>query len=303
MDTLTRSAEGVAGGAAPTSAAALLAPAEPVAAPAADPAPAPAAPAEPAGNWWDKLSPDYKTTVTAKGWDKLSGDEARDAVLGSYVNLLKIAGDKENAIVLPKPDASPEDYAAFTKALGVPEKPDAYEIKQPENIDPAVINDAKSWLHEAGIAPIQAQKLIDAVAKSEQAKAEAFNAQSQRDMNELAAEWGTKFDDNAEIARRAAKAAGLDGNQFQQIEMAIGTKNLLTMFHKFGLNMLEAPAPGTTPQGNNQGSFTLNRAEAQRRADALKADPSFQARYLSPNLGERQKAISELEELIKIAAG
>jgi hypothetical protein len=282
---------------------------EPVAAtpaPAATAAPATPAPAAPAAkdNWWEALPADVKPTITAKGWDKLSSSEAIEATLSSYVNLEKLMGaDKAGrTVVLPKENATPEEFAEFTKALGVPESADKYTLTAPKGLNEEVVGEAKSWMHEAGVPPILAQRLVDAVAKSEAAKLEAWEAQSQKEMQDLAAEWGTKFDDNAEIGRRAAKAAGLTPEQFTKIEMAVGTKNFMNIFMKFGLSMVEAPAPN--PANNSTGGqFVMNKAEAQQKANNLRNNPDFQARYLSPNIGVRQQAISELEELMKAAAG
>jgi len=304
MGNLVRNAEGAAGGAAPAPAPApALAPVmagaaalakEP--APAAAAAPAPAAPAPADKPWWDALPENLKTTAAAKQWK----DPA--AAVESYVNLEKIMGaDKANrTVMLPKDDASPEELAGFYKALGVPEAADKYEIKVPEGMSPEIIDEAKGWMHQANVPSKLAQQLVDAVAKSEAAKMEQWAKQSKAEMNDLAVEWGSKFEDNAEVARRAFRAAGLTPEQSERIEMVVGTKTFMQMFHKFGMNMSEAAAPAP---GQGGGQFVMNKAEAQRKADMLRASPDFQARYLSPNNLIRQQAISELEELTKITAG
>lgn len=304
MGNLVRNADGVGGGAAPApapaaapamaGAAALMkepAPAAAAAAPAADAA---AAPAE--KPWWDVLPENLKTTAAAKQWK----DPA--AAVESYVNLEKIMGaDKAGrTVMLPKDDASPEELAGFYKALGVPEAADKYEIKVPEGMAPEIIDEAKGWMHQANVPAKLAQQLVDAVAKSEAVKMEEWAKQSKADMNDLAVEWGSKFEDNAEMARRAFRAAGLTPEQSERIEMIVGTKTFMAMFHKFGMNMSEAAAPSP---GQGGGQFVMNKAEAQRKADMLRASPDFQARYLSPNNLIRQQAISELEELTKITAG
>lgn len=302
MGNLVRNADGAAGGAAPApapapAAAPAMAGAAALAkesAPAA--APAPAAPAPADKPWWDGLPENLKTTAAAKQWK----DPA--AAVESYVNLEKIMGaDKAGrTVMLPKDDATPEELGQFYKTLGVPDAADKYEIKVPEGMAPEIIDEAKGWMHQANVPSKLAQQLVDAVAKSEAAKMEQWAKQSKADMNDLSVEWGSKFEDNAEVARRAYRAAGLTPEQSERIEMIVGTKTFMSMFHKFGMNMAEAAAPSP---GQGGGQFVMNKAEAARKADMLRSSPDFQARYLSPNNLVRQQAISELEELTKIAAG
>lgn len=308
MGNLVRNADGAAGGAAPAPAAAPAAAPAPALAGAAAlmKEPAPAAAAKPAGEqpapaaaekpWWDALPDTLKNTAAAKQWK----DPA--AAVESYVNLEKIMGaDKAGrTVMLPKDDASPEEMASFYKSLGVPEAADKYEIKVPDGMSSEIIDEAKGWMHQANVPAKLAQQLVDAVAKSEAAKMEQWAKQSKADLNDLSVEWGAKFEDNAEVARRAFRAAGLTPEQSERIEMVVGTKAFMQMFHKFGMNMTEAAAPAP---GQGGGQFVMNKAEAQRKADMLRASPDFQARYLSPNNLIRQQAIAELEELTKIAAG
>ena len=299
---LLRNAEGVSGGGAPVApppAPAMAGAASLVQEPAGGtPAAAPAASTGGEGEkpWWDTLPDNLKTTAAAKQWK----DPA--AAIESYVNLEKIMGaDKAGrTIMLPKDDASPEEVGAFFKSLGVPETADKYDIKVPQGLQSETVDQAKGWMHEAGVPPKLAQRLVDSVAKAESARWALWEKASNTEMNDLAVEWGAKFDDNAEVARRAVKTAGLDQAALLKMEMAIGTKNLMTMFHKFGMNLNEAAAPAP---GNGGGQFVMNKAQAQSKVDALRANSDFQARYLSPNIQVRNLAIAELEELTRIAAG
>lgn len=301
MGGLVRNAEGATSGGTPAAAPALatLAGAAALAQPSTTPASAPAtgeAPPAPAEKqWWDALPDGLKNTAMAKAW-KTPADAVE-----SYANLEKtITADKLGyTVVRPKEDAPAEEYGKFFRSLGVPESADKYDLKAPEGMDASIVETAKTWMHKAAVHPKQAQSLIDAVAEAEAAKMAEWQKQSKADMNDLAVEWGAKFEDNSEVARRAFRAAGLNADQVEKIEMAIGTKQMLTMFHRFGQDMAEAAPP---PAAQGGGQFVMNKAEAQQRIAALRANPEFQARYMSPNNMVRQQAIAELEELQKIAA-
>jgi hypothetical protein len=299
MGNLVRNAETGAGGvAAPapapapatlSGAAALSMEPKTAAAPTLAPAPAPAAP------WWDNLPEPLKNTAAAKNWK----DPA--AAVESYVNLEKIMGADAagRTVMLPKADATPDEIGTFYKSLGVPEKAEQYELKVPQGLQQEVVDNSKAWMHEAGVPPALEQRLVDAVAKAEAAKMAEWEKASKQEMNDMALEWGAKFDDNAEVARRAFRHGGLTADQVEKVEMAIGTKTMMTMFHKLGVNLGEAEAPAP---GQGGGQFVMNKAEASRRLSQLQASPEFQARHLSPNIAIRQTAISEMEELTKIMA-
>ena len=291
---LLRNAEGVAGGGAPEAPPALAGGAV-LAKDVAAPPPAAAATPPAEKPWWDSLPDGLKTAAAAKQWK----DPA--AAVESYVNLEKIMGaDKAGrTVMLPKDDATPEEVGSFFKQLGVPETAEQYELTTPQGIPEDTVNEAKNWMHEAGVPPKLAQRLVDSVAKAEAAKLAAWEKQSNAEMNDLAVEWGTKFEDNSELARRAFKASGLPEPALTKLEMAIGTKAMLAMFHKFGMNMTEAAAPAP---GNGGGQFVMNKAQAQAKVDSLRSSSDFQARYLSPNVQLRNAAIAELEELTRIAS-
>jgi hypothetical protein len=290
----------------------------------------PAAGSEPQGGgeqpWYQAagIDPKFHGAITAKGWT------SPNDVLDSYTNVEKLVslergGDVERILVRPKEGATPEEIAAFNAKAGFapPEKPEDYGFT-PETVGskatelfaanqlPAdlagqfaaemtpVVEQATKWMHEAGVPAGVASKLVDQVLGSEVAGLKAFHAKSDGDYRALAQEMGDKFGDFEEAGRRAFRASGLESGTLDKIEMAIGTKAMLSMFAKFGSAMSEAQAP-QPPKGGGGAGFQQTEAGALARITALRQDSDFQAKLLSPNPQVRAPAQKEWEELHKVA--
>lgn len=264
--------------------------------------------------WYKDLPADSHATIEAKGW------KGPAELLESYRNIEKVMGlpaeaKAEAILVRPKADAKPEEVQAFVeKAVAhlVPENAEGYgnlglDLKDGEALPPE-LEQARGWMHEAKIPSTQAPALVAAYQKSVEAAEAAFEAQSTKDMTDLATEFGDKWEDNAELGRRAFRAAkeqaGLDEAGLAAIERAIGTKAMMKLMIAQGRNLVEAPgggAPGNT--GTTNANFKVTKESAQAKITEKLSDSVFMARYNSPNIGERNKAIAEMEALQKIAAG
>lgn len=283
-----------------SSAAPAAAPAPGAAAPAASPAPAAPAPAsnEP---WFSGVqSPDLKTWIEAKGFK----DPA--AVAESAWNLEKLIGHEKagRTLVLPKDDASPEDMRAFFTKLGVPEKPDGYNLPVPQGGDPEFSKKAAEWFHEAGVPPKQAAMLAEKfnafVGESTTAQEAAHAANTQKEFGEVMAAWGKDADANVEVFKRAVAQfvpAGSDNERQElvnKIELAIGTKATMMLFANVGKGLGEHKVVDGSSSG---GSFGMSPAAAQARIKALQSDTAWATRYI--NGGAAEKA--EFAELFKVA--
>lgn len=160
------------------------------------------------------------------------------------------------AVKLPGKDATPEDWAAFYKAIGAPDSADAYKLPVPEGDDGAFAKTASEWFKDAGVLPQQAEKLAGKwnefvtaqIAESEKAEADriaALNAKNTAERQELQNEWGQRTTENMEFAKRAATQFFPKDNAAQvisAIENVLGYKATIQMLHNIGKGLGEHDA-------------------------------------------------------------
>lgn len=186
--------------------------------PAAPEAPKPAWP----DDWRDRMAAQVGGTdakAVAKERKRLERFTDPTAVYGSYREL--DGKFSEGGLVkIPGKDAKPEDIQAFHKALGVPEKPEAYlenlqleEGKVLGDADKPVFAEFSKAAHAAGMTPGQ---VAAAVNFQLQQQGKAAEEQYNKDMDfrakeeaSLKEEWGASFKANTNaIATLFASAPG-----------------------------------------------------------------------------------------------
>lgn len=125
----------------------------------------------------------------------------------------------DGMVKLPGANATPEEVAAFNKALGVPDTVDAYELQLPDQLPdgvefaPEALTAFKEFAHKHGIPPKTANALL---AFQAQAEGEAitqirqqFEQQRQEQQAQLSREWGGQYEQKLMLAKRAAETFGL----------------------------------------------------------------------------------------------
>lgn len=209
----------------PPAAPATPPPAAPPAAPPATPPPAaPAAPAAPTGllnedgsfseGWLDRLPPELAEAKPTLGKFQNFGELAK-----GYVSLQSLMGSKANAVVIPGEKSTPEEVAAFRKALGVPESAEGYQLK-PEQLPEGLSWDdelAKGFAeiaHKHHIPPAAMKELTDRFVASEAAKLEVYAQQAEAELatgrQTLVKEFGGAYQANIQLATRMANTVGLE---------------------------------------------------------------------------------------------
>lgn len=249
------------------------------------------------GEWYSGIQDEgVRNWVQAKGFkDGMSAAE-------SAYNLEKMIGfDRAGrTVVVPDADSTPEQIAAFNAKIGVPDSADGYSLPVPEGQDGAFAKQAAQWMHEAGV-PAKAGEAIAAkwneyVAAQQAAVDQQFEAKSAADFESLKSEWGAAYNQNSELAKRAAaqfipgspedRARILDG-----LERVMGTGALMKMFASIGGGLGEARMVG----GDTSGVMTP--AQANQRIAELKSNAEWTKAYLG---GDQSKA-RELQQLIAMA--
>lgn len=115
----------------------------------------------------EQLEGSLKTDTRLAQWEKtgLSGLVTDHFKMGEEYQSLK--GKLEGTVKVPGEKATDEERIAFYKALGVPDKPDGYEIKRPEKMpegmsyDEALEGSFKEVAHKVGLTPSQTQAIVE----------------------------------------------------------------------------------------------------------------------------------------------
>ncbi|WP_226018111.1 hypothetical protein [Novosphingobium sp. FKTRR1] len=156
-----------------------------------EPAPA-AAPAAAAASWMDTLPDDLKGDKTLARFksveDLAKGVVERQAMLGDRIQL-------------PKAD-DPDSFERFAAAIR-PEKPDAYKIEVPEGQDATFAESMRPVFHDAGLHPLQVEKLVAANNTYVAQQAAAIKAAGKKELADLEAGMGTQEFAAAKLATNA----------------------------------------------------------------------------------------------------
>jgi hypothetical protein len=259
---LTTAPNPAAPAAAPSPAAAPAQETNPLTAAPDAPAPAPAA-----TDWTAGLDDDAKQLLQQKNW-KSPAD-----VLQSYKHLERfIGGDK-----MPVPK-SPEDpaWAVVNKALGVPESPDKYELKQPENmqVDETIVKGFKEIAHKNNIPAAALAKVYDWYTETAAKQQETLNNElkelEQKELGQLKKTWGADYTTNMNIATSTMNQLKIPQNEREALITSIGTKRTAELFIQVGKAL-----------GANQTNINTNTIDSKPAPmlDDLKSDPAFAAKF------------------------
>ena len=167
------------------------------------------------------------------GWTKACGVPetletkftSPEALLKSYVAAERMIGN-QNKVAVPNANSTPEERAAFFKAIGRPDKPEEYGVKMPDKLPDGKPFPKEIWseeragsftklAHELGLTKAQVDALakfdLDAGLKAHSTMSAAQAALVAAANTELKKEWGAQYDTQLALAERAAKAVGLVG--------------------------------------------------------------------------------------------
>jgi hypothetical protein len=142
-----------------------------------------------------------------------------ESLAKSYQGLEQLLGKKAQAIVPPNEKSTPEEIAAYRKAIGVPDAPEGYNLKPeqlPEGVvwDESVAKRAAELAHKHNVPAAAMQEFMkfdmERAALMNQAAANMIEQQLESGRAELQKVWGDKMPEKIELARRAAVTAGVD---------------------------------------------------------------------------------------------
>jgi len=222
--------------------------------------------------------------------------ETVEALLGGMGNLANLAGRKG---LEPLPDNAPPEVKAerdklLKQLLRVPEKPEGYGIKKPDNIPAELWNEPYmqemlGTLHKFNASPELVKALVEADTKfagsirqqGEQQQA-AYAAEQQTKLKETLTAMPGGYDKNLALAVRAARTAGVDPN-----DAIFADHRVVAMAAKFGSMVAEDRL--VSGDGNDAAMGGDDRAKALDIVNN-KANPLYEA-YHDPNHRQHDEAV------------
>lgn len=201
--------------------------------------------------WLAQLPTDLKANEVFTGF-KTIGDLGK-----SYLELKgqtsEVDGLKtklQNAIFKPGENATPEEKAAFHKALGVPDKPADYEFPKGEGVehDEKMLTWARDIFHKAGLNKDQAGQISqawDELSKNIVSDLKGAEDTALKEVEtKLKEEWKADYDKNFELSTRAFKKfAGAELSEFK------AHPTLIKSFYEVGKAMGEDFSPAGLHSG------------------------------------------------------
>lgn len=185
-------------------------------------------------NWSDSFSEADKKMISDKGW------KSPQDMFKSYQEIEKFASNK---ISIPKADDA-EAWKKLDAKLGCPETIEGYEVKDVADVDKPFMDDFKNAALQAGMRPNQVKAMYEFYKGRQDQITEAFNAQVEKDKEEIKSEWGDDYSKNEELMKRGVAVLGLSEDLLTNIEVSIGTKAFMQLGKRLGEAISEDTAKG-----------------------------------------------------------
>ena len=248
------------------------------------------------GEWFGPLGADEGTSqiIKTKGWKNIND------VAKGYAEAEKALG---RGVVPPADNDPPEAWEKFHKRLGVPEKPEAYEIKFGEGVTPSESEKRfeaamRPAFRKAGLTQRQVNILLadgyQPFAGQQREHVERATVESEKQlMGVLDQRWGSSKAANMALARRAASALvdpHADADLYNQLDKALGgSAGTMEVFYRMGRLMSES---GASMKADGAPALALTPENAKREIDKMTNDPEI-AKKLRTKSGEGYDAIRD----------
>lgn len=244
------------------------------------------------------LDADVKEDPSLKVFLQDDGSYNYANLMKSYVHAQRKMGEK--GVHLPTDASSDEDWQNFYNMVR-PAELDKYELKnsveEGEPIDESLFNGFREVAHKSGMAPKQAQSVLDwfnnTISESQKQSATQSAEAYEKEAGALKAEWGDAFDRQMNLAQRAVqefadeptlkflKDSGLDQNV-----------TLIRLFNKIGHGLMEDKF-----DQESHGTFGVTKDEAERKMAAIQGDPSHP--YWNADHAQHRFAVEEMQKLVE----
>lgn len=252
------------------------------------------------------------------GWLENKGFENAQAAVTSQRELEgKLGGSPEMLQKWPESDDK-EGFEGIFRRLGKPENVEGYKLEFEEGFE--VDKDTLEWFKGTALAHdmtnTQVQGVMSAwnteVARLQEEQAKALEVRDHTEQVELENQWGTKCAERLDYGHRAMLALGLDEENIDSLQAALGSKKLAefaaTMADTMGEDSIasntDTPAFGTTKE---QVKNSINELNGEIGADSARykkfySDQSAPKESTGKDYRKMQQLEAQLENLIKAGA-
>lgn len=255
---------------------------------------------------------DVVGVMTAKGWDKLTPQEASLQAVNAYRAAEKLIGAPADEILrLPKDPASP-DWARVHTRMGKPEKVEGYDLStvkfsDGKDLDEGFVKSMRDLAFKGNLPAKAAADITSGVVKLLEDRDNGSKAETATKLiaqkQALGALWKVAPDaldksPQMNLARNAMKALGIDDETVvgvNALESVVGYDKTLELFRMIGSRMREDNYISPTPGSGNDNIMTP--ATAQVRKDELMKDADWRAKWFAGD-NQARKEIQDLDRVI-----
>lgn len=243
------------------------------------------------GNWYDSLPEEMRGDQNITKFDSV------EAMGKSWLNAQRLIG--ADKIPMPQTD---EDWGGVYDRLGRPEDATGYKIEAPEGVEvnAEMQGNFLSKAHELGLNQKQVEGLAAWQFEQGSAAQEQTSQQSEQAFKEamsgLKSEWGNAFEQNANIAVKAAGEFLSDSDKAFLDSAVVDGVGLgdhpafLKLFNNIGKQMME----GTKLEGIGS-EMTKTPQEIEDERNSLMAHPS----YMDKGHPEHKQTLRKVQEMFK----
>lgn len=232
--------------------------------------------------------------------------EAGPLLAKNYVHAQRLVGAK--GVIVPGEKATPEEWNAYYKALGRPDKPEDYAITLPEGVtedrlDKTRIESWRKELHAQGLTKKQAEAVIAGAIKEEFGGMQAREAAQTKQMQEwelkLRTDLGQKYDETLNYAKLGLKQFGNEHIAQLLDESGLGSHpEVVKLFAAIGHKLSDDTARGGA--GGTGGLPTTPEA-AQHALNVFNLDKAKQEALFNKNHPQHDTVKAERARLFKAA--
>jgi len=267
--------------------------------PAPAPTPVPASTPAPADEtpFYEGFSDtEIKSWVEAKGW------KSAEALAKSALNLERMIGAPPEQIVRIPQSEDPAALRPVFERLGMPAKPEDYEIPQGEGSIPEYEQEARQTYHKLGLTKSQAKALTEFnqefAKKYEASQNETRALESTTADTELKREWGNAYPRQMNAAQRAAQQLGFTEDMVAGLENAVGYKDTMKFLAQLGGKLGE----DNLVSGDGRPGFggTMTPAQAQQAWAAFSSDPGNREALFNRMHPGHAEALKRKTELFQV---